>query len=156
MKKQTINRISIWKSLISLNFYLFPIFFTFGSLIALAEVYKYKGFFEKHFSIQIDLFYALAVISGMIIMFSLDKLLKTDFKFKLGLFYKLVLKYSPYFFLAFIFLSLYFHSVEAKKGLNYIFSTYHVQPNNASYLLGFSWLILLISLLSKVKLKTSD
>lgn len=130
----------------------FPFLALLSFIAILLDIYKYQGFFKKHFFVgSMDLLNILLCLGLIINIFLLKKGLKTVERIY-GLLYKLnfiILPLSVVFYI-------YFNDLLIKKGVNYVFSKYHLQPQNIPPLIFFSAIILFTYLYKGIKDKQKN
>lgn len=106
------------KKIIDYNLVLFPFLWVFTLFLSLVEVFTYSGFFFFGFG----LFLALTIAGGWLVRLTS---LKRD-----KITYKLILVFNRPAFLLFSFLVVFFSFLEITHFRNYVYSTYHIQPQN--------------------------
>lgn len=153
-RKNQISKANLYSKIIALNFYFFLIVFGLGVISSLLEVYKYKGFIAKHFLLGTDLFFYASLISGLIVLLNFE--LVDELRWKLNYWYDKALNINIWVLFGLGFFYIYFNTIEEKKGLNYVFSTYHLQPDNIINIFQFSFLLIIILLMSKINTAKTD
>ena len=114
------------------------------------DIYKYLGFFKKHFLIDSLALFNLLLCLGLIVSISPAKkniLILSDLEKR---FERLNIIFLP----LLIILYIYFNSLLTKRGLNYVFAEYHIQPQNIPLLIFFSAFILFVYLYKQIPDKT--
>lgn len=143
------------KRIITLSYILLPMILLIGFWAAVVESYKYLGFLRKHLFIEIDWFFYLGVILGIILVLGFDRVSQSKYsKVWESLYHKLFF-YNLFLLPVLVFLMRYFSVVEGQKGLNFVFVTYHIQPGNLIYVFQFSFLTLFINLLLSLRSRRS-
>lgn len=139
------------KKLLNLIYILFPLLMGITFLALFFDIYKYLGFFKKHFFIDSLVLLNLLFCLGLIIsIFPAKKniLILSNLERR---FERLNIILLP----LLIILYIYFNDLLAKRGLNYVFAEYHIQPQNIPLLIFFSAFVLFIFLYRQIPDKTS-
>lgn len=138
------------KRLLSLMYIFFPLLMGATFLAIFFDIYKYLGFFKKHFFIDSLVLLNLLFCLGLIVsVFPTKKniLILSNLERR---FERLNIVFLP----LLITLYIYFNDLLAKRGLNYVFAEYHIQPQNIPLLIFFSAFVLFIFLYKQIPDKT--
>lgn len=134
------------KRILNLANIFFPILMGITLMALVLDIYKYLGFFQKHFFIDsLTLFNLLLCLGLVVIIFPVDKSIPivSDLEKR---FERLNIIFLPFL----IILYLYFNNLLAKRGLNYVFAEYHIQPQNIPLLIFFSAFVLFVFLYKQI------
>lgn len=138
------------KRLLNLMYIFFPILMGITFLALFFDMYKYLGFFKKHFLIDSLTLFNLLLCLGLIVsIFPAKKnipiLSNLERRFE-----RLNIVLLP----LLIILYIYFNGLLAKKGFNYVFAEYHIQPQGIPLLIFFSAFVLFVFLYKGISDKT--
>ncbi len=120
---------------LNLNKIIFPYltFLTFSFLFL--ESYMYIGFLRRYILVNSQVFFVIALISGLFVLLPLKKVdREIEFMFRAN---RLSMPILVVFYWIMV-------ATEARNYPNYVFSNYHIQPENFLYLVFLSGYILLI------------
>lgn len=136
--------------LLKIAYLLFPVLavVTFSAIIF--DIYKYPGFFEKHFLLDSLTLFNVLIAVGLIISVFPSKNNMQVVSYLEKIFDCLNIALLP----TSVLLYIYFNGLLIKKGLNYVFSAYHIQPQSIPLLIFFSSFILFVSLYRQIPNKT--
>lgn len=134
------------KKLLNLVYIFFPILIGITFVALIFDIYKYLGFFQKHFFIgSLTLFNLLLCLGLVVTVFPIEKnipvLTNLEKRFE---------RLNIIFFPFLIILYLYFNDLLAKRGSNYVFAQYHIQPQNIPLLIFFSAFVLFVYLYKQI------
>lgn len=148
--KMNYSFVFIKNRLLHFIYVFFPVLTIITFLAIFFDIYKYLGFFKKHFFIDTISLFNFLLLAGLIIsVFPLKKTIPLIDNLE-----KIFYKFNIFFLPLLIILYIYFNDLLTKKGLNYIFSKYHIQPQNMPLLIFFSAFILFIYLFKQIPDKT--
>lgn len=118
----------------SINGKVFPFIVAFAYLFAILETYFYLGVLRKYILVNSVFFLSLASVSGVYLIGE-----------KLNLLTKFVFKLTYFVFPVSLLLYLFLKALNTLNYDNFVFSRYHIQPENFLYLVVFSFILNLIS-----------
>lgn len=122
-----------------INQLVFPFMVLFTFVVLGLETYSYIGFIGKFILIDSRFFFNLSIFSAIFLIISGKKSYLSDLTFRLNSLV-LIAGSVTYLFLQFL---------EAQNFHNYVFSRYHIQPNNMLYIVILS---LILAIISKLRL----
>lgn len=129
---------------------LFPVLvvITFSAIIF--DIYKYLGFFKKHFFLDSLTLFNILIFVGLIVSVLSAKKFMSKVNYLEKIFNRINIVLLPISVLSYI----YFNGLLSTKGINYVFSKYHIQPQNIPLLIFFSAFILFVYLYKQIPDKT--
>lgn len=133
-----------------LAYLLFPILIIVTLLAIVLDIYKYLGFFKKHFLLDSSTLSTMTFFTGLIISVFPTKKNILIIEYLEKIFNKINFVVLP----TSIFLYFYFNDLLVKKGINYIFSKYHIQPQNLPLLISFSAFMIFVFIYKQIPDKT--
>jgi len=138
-----------WGKILAYNATLFPFFVALTYLFLLLETYLYIGFLRHFFLLDSRFFLVITLISGATLTFSKENTInqKSSGETLNTLIFSLNTLFLP--------MALIFYMImpvsEAANYSNYVYSTFHLQPNNFFYIVIFSTSLMVFDQLGKRK-----
>ena len=132
--------------ILKLNEILFPYLISVSFFLAIIECFTYEGFVSKFLILSINQFIAICIFSSSLIYLKYQNKIKkklfptTDFVLEMN---KII--FIPTFIFYYILISL-----EARHYSNYVFSTFHIIPNNTKKLILMSTSLLILHVALRV------
>lgn len=126
--------------LLDLNKSIFPYLIGLTYFFLLLESYKYIGFLRKYILVDSRFFLVLSLLSIVFIFY--DKL--KDKKYKESVLERIVVEVNLFLFLPLVIVYLLMIYLNARNYPNYVFATYHIQPQNFINIVYLSLALLLL------------
>lgn len=142
--------VNIQYRLLNLLYIIFPVLAGVTFLALIFDIYKYLGFFKKHLFVDSLTLLNLLMCLGLIIsIFPAKKSIILVSKLE-----RIFERLNIVFFPLLVILYIYFNNMLTKNGLNYVFSKYHIQPQNLPLLIFFNAFVLFMYLYRQIPDKT--
>ncbi len=141
--------IRIFKQVVFFNKVVFPYLavLTFFSLSI--ETYTYIGFLRKNIFLDSRILLYISLLSGLLTLL----LRVEDRKFEPGRLIENVSSFNKLLFPVILVFFILMMAVEGRNYTNYVFSNYHIQPQNFIYVVLFSFYLLIIEQVKKQEIK---
>lgn len=139
------NSMRKYQDYVELFHSIFPILVILTFTALLIESFTFKGFIAKHILVSSNTFFMLYVISGIFIVIS------TSNSYRSNLINRVIANIFIVIYPLLVITHSYIRLLEVSNYPNYVFTKFHIQPENFFRLVVFSSILVVISILIKIR-----